>query len=131
MHVVPRNDSVGYSGGRGSAARRDRRSATIRGVGNTFGHSSASPRGASPTARPTARQRRLLPAAEVRGGRSSRTWTGARPAQSALVTQRKESDTVRILGVFEGQTLGTPISLSILNEDMRPGDYREVREKYR
>jgi chorismate synthase len=54
------------------------------------------------------------------------------PGQSALVTQRKESDTVRILsGVFEGQTLGTPISLSILNEDMRPGDYREVREKYR
>ena len=48
------------------------------------------------------------------------------------MTQRKESDTVRILsGVFEGQTLGTPISLSILNEDMRPGDYREVREKYR
>ena len=54
------------------------------------------------------------------------------PGQSALVTQRKESDTVRILsGVFEGQTLGTPISLSIPNEDMRPGDYREVREKYR
>jgi chorismate synthase len=55
-----------------------------------------------------------------------------RPGQSALVTQRKESDTVKILsGVFEGQTLGTPISLLIPNEDMRPGDYREVREKYR
>ena len=54
------------------------------------------------------------------------------PGQSALVTQRKESDTVRILsGVFEGLTLGTPISLSIPNEDMRPGDYREVQEKYR
>src|SRR5215468_9470799 len=54
------------------------------------------------------------------------------PGQSALVTQRKESDTVRILsGVFEGRTLGTPISLSIPNEDMRPGDYREVQEKYR
>ncbi len=54
------------------------------------------------------------------------------PGQSALVTQRKESDTVRILsGVFEGRTLGTPISLSIPNQDMRPGDYREVREKYR
>jgi chorismate synthase len=54
------------------------------------------------------------------------------PGQSALVTQRKESDTVRILsGVFEGRTLGTPISLMIPNEDMRPGDYREVREKYR
>ena len=54
------------------------------------------------------------------------------PGQSALVTQRKESDTVRILsGVFEGRTLGTPISLSIPNADMRPGDYDEMREKYR
>src|SRR5205085_388455 len=53
------------------------------------------------------------------------------PGQSALVTQRKESDTVRIMsGVFEGRTLGTPISLLIPNEDMRPGDYDEVREKY-
>jgi chorismate synthase len=54
------------------------------------------------------------------------------PGQSAIVTQRKESDTVRILsGVFDGQTLGTPISLLIPNEDMRSGDYREVQEKYR
>src|SRR5678816_869620 len=54
------------------------------------------------------------------------------PGQSALVTQRKESDTVRILsGVFEGKTLGTPVSLAIHNEDMRPGDYREVQQKYR
>ncbi len=54
------------------------------------------------------------------------------PGQSRLVTQRKESDTVRIAsGVFEGQTLGTPIGLLIANEDMRPGDYREVRDKYR
>jgi len=55
-----------------------------------------------------------------------------RPGQSLLTSQRKESDTVRILsGVFEGVTLGTPISLLIPNEDMRPGDYREMREKYR
>src|SRR5688572_30762672 len=54
------------------------------------------------------------------------------PGQSALVTQRKESDTVKIMsGVFDGQTLGTPISLVIANQDMRPGDYREVKEKYR
>ena len=54
------------------------------------------------------------------------------PGQSTLVTQRKESDTVRILsGVFEGKTLGTPISLYIPNEDQRSGDYREVQEKYR
>lgn len=54
------------------------------------------------------------------------------PGQSHLVTQRKESDTVRILsGVFEGRTLGTPIGLEIPNEDQRPADYREVRETYR
>src|SRR2546425_4619056 len=54
------------------------------------------------------------------------------PGQSALVSQRKESDTVKIMsGVFEGQTLGTPISLVIANEDMRSGDYREIQEKYR
>ncbi len=54
------------------------------------------------------------------------------PGQSRLTTQRKESDTVRILsGVFEGLTLGTPIALLIRNEDQRPGDYREVEHKYR
>src|SRR5437899_2549576 len=54
------------------------------------------------------------------------------PGQSALVSQRKETDTVKILsGVFEGRTLGTPISLEMANLDVRPGDYREVMEKYR
>lgn len=54
------------------------------------------------------------------------------PGQSALVTQRKESDAVRILsGVFEGQTLGTPIAMLIPNEDQRSADYRDVRETYR
>jgi chorismate synthase len=48
------------------------------------------------------------------------------------VTQRKESDTVRILsGVFEGRTLGTPIAMMIMNEDQRSGDYQEMKEKYR
>ncbi len=54
------------------------------------------------------------------------------PGQSRLVTQRKESDTVRILsGVFEGRTLGTPIGLLIPNEDARSGDYAEVATKFR
>src|SRR5207253_8871909 len=52
--------------------------------------------------------------------------------QSAVVSQRKETDTVKILsGVFEGRPLGTPISLEMANLGMRPGDYREVMEKYR
>ena len=54
------------------------------------------------------------------------------PGQSKLTTQRKESDTVRILsGVFDGKTLGTPISLEIPNEDQRSGDYSEVQQKFR
>jgi chorismate synthase len=54
------------------------------------------------------------------------------PGQSALTTQRKESDAVRILsGVFEGKTLGTPISLHIANEDQRSKDYRDVETKFR
>jgi len=54
------------------------------------------------------------------------------PGQSHLVTQRKESDTVQLLsGVFEGQTLGTPISMLIPNQDQRSGDYSEIAEKYR
>lgn len=55
-----------------------------------------------------------------------------RPGQSAIVTQRRESDRVQILsGVFEGKTLGTPISMLVWNEDARPDAYEEVREKYR
>jgi len=54
------------------------------------------------------------------------------PGQSHIVTQRKESDAVQILsGVFEGHTLGTPISLHITNGDARSDDYRELRIKYR
>jgi chorismate synthase len=54
------------------------------------------------------------------------------PGQSRIVTQRKESDTVRILsGVFEGRTLGTPISMLIPNENQRSADYDEMQEKYR
>jgi chorismate synthase len=47
-----------------------------------------------------------------------------RPGQSKITTQRKESDTVKILsGVFEGKTTGTPIAMLIPNEDQRSKDY--------
>lgn len=60
-------------------------------------------------------------------------WLDKRkPAQSKFTTQRKESDTVKILsGVFEGQTTGTPISLIIYNEDQRSKDYGEIKDKFR
>lgn len=55
-----------------------------------------------------------------------------RPAQSRYTTQRKESDTVKILsGVFEGLTTGTPISLIIYNEDQRSKDYGDIKDKFR
>ncbi len=55
-----------------------------------------------------------------------------RPGQSRFVTQRRESDQVRILsGTFEGRTTGTPISLLIENEDQRAKDYSENRNKFR
>ncbi|MGF1448451.1 MAG: chorismate synthase [Opitutales bacterium] len=55
-----------------------------------------------------------------------------RPGQSEITTPRKEPDTVEILsGVFEGQTLGTPIALLVRNTDARPQAYDEMREKFR
>ena len=40
-----------------------------------------------------------------------------KPGQSAIVTQRKESDTVKFLsGIFDGKTTGTPIGFIIENE---------------
>ena len=55
-----------------------------------------------------------------------------RPGQSKIVSPRKEPDTVQILsGTFEGQTLGTPISLWVRNEDARPDAYSEMATKFR
>ena len=55
-----------------------------------------------------------------------------RPGQSVLTTPRQEADRAEILsGVFEGQTLGTPIALLVRNKDARPSAYEEMRETYR
>jgi chorismate synthase len=55
-----------------------------------------------------------------------------RPGQSAIVTPRKEADRCRILsGVFEGRTLGTPISIMVENEDARPEAYSEMKTAFR
>ncbi|AFY99165.1 chorismate synthase [Calothrix sp. PCC 6303] len=55
-----------------------------------------------------------------------------RPGQSKITTPRKEADKCEILsGVFEGKTLGTPISILVRNQDMRSQDYNEMSEKYR
>ncbi len=55
-----------------------------------------------------------------------------KPGQSKFTTQRSESDTVRILsGVFEGTTLGTPISLVIENKSQISKDYSNIANVYR
>ena len=55
-----------------------------------------------------------------------------RPGQSEIVTPRDEKDRCEILsGVFEGKTLGTPISIFVKNEDARPEAYREMQSAYR
>ena len=55
-----------------------------------------------------------------------------KPGQSRHVTQRRESDKVRIMsGVFEGRTTGTPIGLIIENEDQRSKDYSAIKDKFR
>ncbi len=60
-----------------------------------------------------------------------------KPGQSRFTTQRRESDTVRIMsGVVENRdgvpvTTGTPITLIIANEDQRSKDYDAIRDSYR
>src|SRR2546427_1417005 len=55
-----------------------------------------------------------------------------RPGQSAITTQRQEADRVEILsGVFEGQSLGTPIAMLVRNTDQRSKDYDALKEAFR
>lgn len=55
-----------------------------------------------------------------------------KPGKSRHVTQRQESDAVRIVsGVFEGRTTGTPIGLIIENEDQRSKDYSAIKDLFR
>src|SRR6266700_2981142 len=55
-----------------------------------------------------------------------------RPGQSKLTTQRKEEDRCGILsGIFEGKTLGTPLTIMVRNKDARPEDYSEIAGKFR
>jgi chorismate synthase len=55
-----------------------------------------------------------------------------RPGQSSITTTREEADRCQILsGVFEGRTLGTPISIMVLNKDARPDAYTEMKQTYR
>src|SRR6188472_892452 len=55
-----------------------------------------------------------------------------RPGQSAIVTQRQETDEPEILsGVFEGRTTGTSIAILVRNTDQKSRDYDDIKDKYR
>ena len=55
-----------------------------------------------------------------------------KPGSSESVSGRQESDRPEVLsGIFEGRTLGTPISILIKNKDARSSDYDEIRDNPR
>lgn len=55
-----------------------------------------------------------------------------KPGLSIFSTLRKESDKAKILsGVFEGKTLGTPISVIIENKDVKSKDYEKIKNVFR
>ncbi len=55
-----------------------------------------------------------------------------RPGQSEFTTKRSEADAVSILsGVFEGKTLGTPISMLVHNTSQLSKDYSDLENVYR
>ncbi len=58
--------------------------------------------------------------------------TRRRPGQSHLTTPRKEPDEFEILsGLFEGKTLGTPLTFYVKNKDIKSGDYNRWSDTYR
>lgn len=55
-----------------------------------------------------------------------------KPGQSSIVTQRKESDTVKFLsGIFDQKSTGTPIGFIVENENQRSKDYDHIAQAYR
>jgi chorismate synthase len=55
-----------------------------------------------------------------------------KPGQSKITTQRKESDSFRLLsGVINGKATGTPIAIVIDNEDQRSKDYSHIEHVFR
>ncbi|MDB2426113.1 chorismate synthase, partial [bacterium] len=55
-----------------------------------------------------------------------------RPGQSSITTSRDEKDEFKILsGVFEGKTLGSPITLVVENTNQKSSDYDEIKKSPR
>src|SRR6266404_6870677 len=72
------------------------------------------------------------PKIDISGADIQRELDRRKPGQSKITTQRKEVDRCEILsGVFEGQTLGTPIAILVRNQDARPQDYVDLAKTFR
>jgi chorismate synthase len=55
-----------------------------------------------------------------------------RVGQSEVTSPRNESDRVQILsGVFNGLTMGTPISMLVWNQDQDSSKYEDIKDKFR
>lgn len=55
-----------------------------------------------------------------------------KPGQSSVTTQRKETDTAKILsGVFEGKTTGTPIAVIVENKNFDSSKYEPIKNCFR
>ncbi|MBE7437365.1 MAG: chorismate synthase [Spirochaetales bacterium] len=58
--------------------------------------------------------------------------TRRRPGQNYLTTPRKEEDRLEILsGLYEGRTLGTPLTIFVTNTNQRSTDYADLETIYR
>ena len=55
-----------------------------------------------------------------------------KPGQSQFTTSRREGDKAEILsGIFDGVTLGTPISVLVRNSDQHSNDYSNIEHTFR
>ena len=55
-----------------------------------------------------------------------------KPGQSKIVTQRQEAEEIEVLsGIFEGKTTGTPITITIHNQDQKSKDYDHIKDVFR
>lgn len=72
------------------------------------------------------------PCLEIRREEIQAELERRRPGQSKITSRRDEADQVEILsGIEDNLTLGAPIALLVRNADARPGDYDEMRTKFR
>jgi chorismate synthase len=62
----------------------------------------------------------------------SRDLARRKPGQSHITTSRNEDEEYEILsGVFEGKTIGTPITFLVRNKDSKSEDYNHLKETFR